>query len=253
MAMDAGEIERLIKAGIPDAQVTIRDLAGDGDHYAATVISASFKGKSRVQQHQLVYEALKGQMGGVLHALALQTGTPALKILIPERRHRADRHLEPGRARRRFRIRGRHARHRSGEQTRCSRARKQRIRQAFKNMKTIAESEGASLVRLRAPDRLCHRHGAFAPAGEQGAGGTLGRRALSAAHHRRGGKAQSGRHFRGGRHVLRAAKGLIGNDFQPLWGGDGICATYIDNRANSPRAARQDLNPWPSSNSSTTK
>ena len=74
MAMDAGEIERLIKARIPDAQVTIRDLAGDGDHYAATVISASFKGKSRVQQHQLVYEALKGQMGGVLHALALQTG-----------------------------------------------------------------------------------------------------------------------------------------------------------------------------------
>ena len=70
------EIERLIKAHIPDAQVTIRDLAGDGDHYAATVISASFKGKSRVQQHQLVYEALSGQMGGVLHALALQTGTP---------------------------------------------------------------------------------------------------------------------------------------------------------------------------------
>jgi stress-induced morphogen len=76
MAMDAREIERLIKAGIPDAQVTIRDLAGDGDHYAATVISASFKGKSRVQQHQLVYQALKGQMGGVLHALALQTGAP---------------------------------------------------------------------------------------------------------------------------------------------------------------------------------
>ena len=71
MAMDAGEIERLIKASIPDAHVTIRDLAGDGDHYAATVVSASFKGKSRVQQHQLVYQALKGQMGGVLHALAL--------------------------------------------------------------------------------------------------------------------------------------------------------------------------------------
>ena len=70
------EIERLIKAHIPDAEVTIRDLAGDGDHYAATVIAPSFKGKSRVQQHQLVYEALKGQMGGVLHALALQTGTP---------------------------------------------------------------------------------------------------------------------------------------------------------------------------------
>ncbi len=76
MPMNAGDIERLIKEGIPDAKVTIRDLAGDGDHYAATVISASFKGKTRVQQHQLVYNALKGQMGGVLHALALQTGTP---------------------------------------------------------------------------------------------------------------------------------------------------------------------------------
>jgi len=76
MAMDASEIERLIKASIPDAEVAIRDLAGDGDHYAATVISASFRGKSRVQQHQIVYEALKGEMGGKLHALALQTGTP---------------------------------------------------------------------------------------------------------------------------------------------------------------------------------
>jgi stress-induced morphogen len=76
MPMDANEIERLIKAGLPDAQVTIRDLAGDGDHYAATVISAAFRGKSRVQQHQIVYQALKGQMGGALHALALQTGTP---------------------------------------------------------------------------------------------------------------------------------------------------------------------------------
>ena len=76
MAMDASEIERLIKLRIPDAEVTIRDLAGDGDHYAATVISASFRGKSRVQQHQLVYEALRGQIGGALHALALQTGTP---------------------------------------------------------------------------------------------------------------------------------------------------------------------------------
>ena len=77
MAMDASEIEKLIKSGIPDAQVTIRDLAGDGDHYAATVIAASFRGKSRVQQHQMVYQALKGDMGGKLHALALQTGTPA--------------------------------------------------------------------------------------------------------------------------------------------------------------------------------
>jgi stress-induced morphogen len=76
MPMAAGDIERLIKAAIPDAEVTIRDLAGDGDHYAATVISAAFKGKSRVQQHQLVYEALKGEMGGALHALALQTGVP---------------------------------------------------------------------------------------------------------------------------------------------------------------------------------
>ena len=77
MPMDAREIERLIKLHIPDADVTIRDLAGDGDHYAATVTSPSFRGKSRVQQHQLVYEALGGQMGGVLHALALQTAVPA--------------------------------------------------------------------------------------------------------------------------------------------------------------------------------
>jgi stress-induced morphogen len=76
MAMAANDIERLIRARIPDAQVTIRDLAGDGDHYAATVIAESFRGKSRVQQHQIVYEALKAEMGGKLHALALQTGTP---------------------------------------------------------------------------------------------------------------------------------------------------------------------------------
>jgi stress-induced morphogen len=76
MPMDARDIERLIKGRIPDAEVTIRDLAGDGDHYAATVIAESFRGKSRVQQHQIVYEALKGQMGGALHALALQTGVP---------------------------------------------------------------------------------------------------------------------------------------------------------------------------------
>lgn len=77
MAMDASEIERLIKEAIPDAQVTIEDLAGDGDHYAAHVVSGAFKGRSRVQQHQMVYEALKGQMGGALHALALQTNVPA--------------------------------------------------------------------------------------------------------------------------------------------------------------------------------
>ena len=75
--MDAGEIERMIKEAIPDAEITIRDLAGDGDHYAAEVVSESFKGKTRVQQHQMVYEALKGNMGGVLHALALQTSAPA--------------------------------------------------------------------------------------------------------------------------------------------------------------------------------
>lgn len=76
MAMNAGEIEALIKAALPDATVTIRDLAGDGDHYAAEVVSETFRGKSRVQQHQIVYNALKGNMGGALHALALQTGTP---------------------------------------------------------------------------------------------------------------------------------------------------------------------------------
>lgn len=77
MPMPAAEIERLIKTKLPDAQVTIQDLAGDGDHYQATVVSSAFKGKSRVQQHQMVYEALGGQMGGTLHALALQTSAPA--------------------------------------------------------------------------------------------------------------------------------------------------------------------------------
>ena len=76
MAMDAGEIEQLIKQGIPDAQVAIEDLRGDGDHYAATVVSASFIGKTRVQQHQMVYQALEGRMGEQLHALALQTSAP---------------------------------------------------------------------------------------------------------------------------------------------------------------------------------
>jgi stress-induced morphogen len=76
MAMNASDIERMIKEAIPDAKVTIRDLAGDGDHYAAEVVSESFRGKSRVQQHQIVYEALKGNMGGALHALALQTSVP---------------------------------------------------------------------------------------------------------------------------------------------------------------------------------
>jgi stress-induced morphogen len=74
--MDAGEIERLIKQAFPDAEVSIEDLRGDGDHYAASVSSAAFKGKSRVQQHQMVYAALKGRMGNELHALALQTSVP---------------------------------------------------------------------------------------------------------------------------------------------------------------------------------
>ncbi|MFZ4409750.1 MAG: BolA family protein [Paracraurococcus sp.] len=76
MAMQPAEIEALIKAALPDAQITIEDLAGDGDHYAATVVSDAFKGKTRVQQHQLVYAALRGRMGGELHALALQTSAP---------------------------------------------------------------------------------------------------------------------------------------------------------------------------------
>ncbi|MBC8241123.1 MAG: BolA family transcriptional regulator [Alphaproteobacteria bacterium] len=76
MAMDAVEIEQLIKQSIADARVTIEDLRGDGDHYAALVVSAEFAGKSRVQQHQMVYQALQGRMGGQLHALALQTALP---------------------------------------------------------------------------------------------------------------------------------------------------------------------------------
>jgi len=76
MAMEAGEIERLIRQALPDAVITIKDLAGDGDHYSAHVIWEGFRGKSRIQQHQLVYQALQGQMGGVLHALALQTAAP---------------------------------------------------------------------------------------------------------------------------------------------------------------------------------
>jgi len=77
MPMHASEIEALIRAALPDAAVTIEDLRGDGDHYACTVVSAAFRGKSRVQQHQMVYAALKGRMGGELHALALQTQPPA--------------------------------------------------------------------------------------------------------------------------------------------------------------------------------
>ena len=76
MAMKAEDIESMIKAAFPDATVEIKDLAGDGDHYAATVVSEAFRGKTRVQQHQMVYAALKGNMGGVLHALALTTSAP---------------------------------------------------------------------------------------------------------------------------------------------------------------------------------
>ncbi|MDE0047937.1 MAG: BolA family transcriptional regulator [bacterium] len=76
MAMSAAEIEHLILDAFPDASIEIEDLRGDGDHYAATVVSGAFAGKTRVQQHQLVYRALKGKMGGELHALALTTRTP---------------------------------------------------------------------------------------------------------------------------------------------------------------------------------
>jgi stress-induced morphogen len=76
MPMQPAEIEALIRSAMPDAKVAIEDLAGDGDHYAATVISESFRGLSRVKQHQLVYAALQGRMGGALHALALQTSAP---------------------------------------------------------------------------------------------------------------------------------------------------------------------------------
>ena len=77
MPMPASEIEKLIKAKFPDAVVEIKDLAGDGDHYAAHVVTPAFTGKSRVAQHQMVYDALGGRMGGVLHALQLTTAVPA--------------------------------------------------------------------------------------------------------------------------------------------------------------------------------
>jgi stress-induced morphogen len=76
MPMAADDIERLIKAAIPDADVSIRDLAGDGDHYAARVVSGSFAGMSRIKQHQAVYAALGGRVGGELHALQLETAVP---------------------------------------------------------------------------------------------------------------------------------------------------------------------------------
>ena len=76
MPMSAGELEHMIRAALPDAEVEITDLRGDGDHYAARGVSPSFKGKTRVQQHQMVYDAIEGGMGEELHALALQTGVP---------------------------------------------------------------------------------------------------------------------------------------------------------------------------------
>ena len=76
MPMPAAEIERMIKARFPDARIELKDLAGDNDHWAAHVVSSAFKGKSRVQQHQMVYDALGGRMGGVLHALQLTTALP---------------------------------------------------------------------------------------------------------------------------------------------------------------------------------
>jgi stress-induced morphogen len=76
MAMAADDIAQMIKDRFPDAEIRIEDLAGDGDHYAATIVSEAFRGKSRVQQHQMVYDALKGHIGGVLHALALKTTAP---------------------------------------------------------------------------------------------------------------------------------------------------------------------------------
>ncbi len=77
MAMSAAEIEQMIQDAFPDASIEIDDLRGDGDHYAAKIVSGAFVGKTRVQQHQLVYKALKGKMGNELHALALQTAAPA--------------------------------------------------------------------------------------------------------------------------------------------------------------------------------
>ncbi|MGC9270261.1 BolA family protein [Acidiphilium sp.] len=76
MAMSVAEIEQLIKSALPDARIIVEDLAGDGDHYAASVISEQFRGISRVRQHQMVYAALQGRMGDALHALALQTSAP---------------------------------------------------------------------------------------------------------------------------------------------------------------------------------
>ena len=76
MPMAASQIEAMIRAALPDAEIEIRDLAGDGDHYAARIVSSHFRGLNRVRQHQLVYQALGGRMGGELHALQLETAVP---------------------------------------------------------------------------------------------------------------------------------------------------------------------------------
>jgi len=76
MPMDPGEIKRMIIEALPDAEIKLEDLVGDGDHWSATVVSSAFAGKTRVQQHQLIYAALQGRVGGELHALALQTSAP---------------------------------------------------------------------------------------------------------------------------------------------------------------------------------
>jgi stress-induced morphogen len=76
MAMSVEEIEALVRASLPEAEITVEDLAGDGNHYRAHVVSPAFRGKTRVQQHQMVYQALGGRMGGILHALALTTAAP---------------------------------------------------------------------------------------------------------------------------------------------------------------------------------
>jgi stress-induced morphogen len=77
MPMSADELERSLRQAFPDAEIQIDDLAGDGDHYRARIVSPAFRGQSRVRQHQMVYAALKGRMGGELHALALETSAPA--------------------------------------------------------------------------------------------------------------------------------------------------------------------------------
>ena len=165
MAMDAGEIERLIKARIPDAQVTIRDLAGDGDHYAATVISASFKGKSRVQQHQLVYEALKDPDGrraararaADRHARGLMPNG-GVKILSPAGAITPTGTWSLGARAGDFVFVAGMRGIDPASNTHGRGPRKQRIRQAFTNMRTIAASEGASLADLRSSDRVRHRY-----------------------------------------------------------------------------------------------